>query len=133
PHTIPFARMSEGPERPMSSATEDLALVQRILRGSPSELPRLAARLRFILRALRYLDRKRGGLVGSQELLDLAQDVLVLVWRKLPEYEGLSALEGWVYGICVLEYQNALRKKERLVREPQEIVNRSGAPDETVC
>jgi RNA polymerase sigma-70 factor (ECF subfamily) len=32
---------------------------------------------------------------------DLAQEVFVVVHRKLPEFEGRSRLTTWVYGICV--------------------------------
>lgn len=32
---------------------------------------------------------------------DLAQEVFVVVFRKLPEFEGRSKVSTWVYGICV--------------------------------
>ena len=32
---------------------------------------------------------------------DLAQEVFVVIHRKLPEFEGRSKLTTWVYGICV--------------------------------
>lgn len=119
--------MSEGIERRIPSAAEDLALVRHVLRGNRLELPRLAERLRSIPRTLRHLDARRGDPLGSQELLDLSQDVLVLVWKKLAEYEGQSVLEGWLYGICVLEYRNSLRRKQRLSHEAQSLVNESKA------
>lgn len=32
---------------------------------------------------------------------DLAQEVFLVVHRKLPEFEGRSKLSTWIYGICV--------------------------------
>lgn len=32
---------------------------------------------------------------------DLAQEVFVVVHRRLPEFEGRSKVSTWVYGICV--------------------------------
>ena len=89
----------------------------RILAGERRELGRLAERMRCIVRILRVLNLKHGCTLGEDELADLSQDVLVIVWRKLPEYQGLVALEGWVYGFCALELKNALRKKRRRAPE----------------
>jgi RNA polymerase sigma-70 factor (ECF subfamily) len=122
--------MADATERRTPSADEDLALVRRILRGDRSELPSLAERLRCIPRTLQLLDQKGGRALGPEELADLAQDVLVVAWRKLREFEGLSALEGWAYGICVLEYRNALRRGRRQRQEARSIASRAGAPHE---
>jgi RNA polymerase sigma-70 factor (ECF subfamily) len=120
--------MADGPER--RDASDDLALVRRVLRGDRGELALLAERLRCIPRALQLLDRRNGRLLGPEELADLVQDVLVLAWRKLGEYEGLSSLEGWAYGMCALEYRNALRRGRRLRQEARAIASRAGAPVE---
>jgi RNA polymerase sigma-70 factor (ECF subfamily) len=122
--------MADGSERRTPSATDDLALVQRILRGERAVLSSLGERLRCIPRALQLLDQRHGRLLGPEELADLAQDVLVVAWRKLREYEGLSPLEGWAYGICALEYRNALRRGRRLRQEARVIASRAGPPDE---
>lgn len=110
-----------------SGATTDLALVGRVLAGQRAELPLLAARLGCIVRSLHRLDQRHGRPLGADALSDLAQDVLVLVWRKLGEYEGLAPLEGWTYGMCLLEYRNALRRQRRLAQEAQVIAARTGA------
>src|SRR5262245_15829783 len=110
-----------------SPALADLELVRSVLAGQRAELPRLADRLTCLARLLQLLDRRHGHALGPEELADLAQDVLVLVWRKLSEYEGLAPLEGWTYGICLFEYRNALRRKRRLAEEARVIAARSGA------
>jgi len=111
------------------SPNDDLALVRRILRGDRAELPALAERLRCVPRTLQLLDRRSGRLFGPEGLADLTQDVLVLTWRKLPEFEGLSTLEGWTYGICVLEFQNALRRGKRRRLEARAIASHTGFVD----
>jgi len=121
--------MAESPE---PSSGDDRALVQRVLRGGRAELQALAERLRCIPRTLQILDVRSGRQLGPEELADLAQDVLVVAWRKLGEYEGLAPLEGWTYGICVLEYQNALRRRKRLRQEAQVIASRCGTVEDAV-
>lgn len=116
--------MSDGNDG--GSPADDLALVRRVLAGSRADLPRLAERLRCVPRLLRLLDQRTGRLLGSEELADLAQDVLVVLWRKLGEYEGLSGLEGWAYGFCVREYRNAIRRKGRLRHEARVEALRGG-------
>jgi RNA polymerase sigma-70 factor (ECF subfamily) len=122
--------MAESSERRTPTAEEDRALVQRVLGGERGELPALAERLRCVPRLLQLLDRKYGALLGPEALADLAQDVLVVAWRKLREFEGLSTLEGWTYGMCVLEYQNALRRGRRLRQEARALASRAGPLDE---
>ncbi|MEZ4231395.1 MAG: sigma-70 family RNA polymerase sigma factor [Polyangiaceae bacterium] len=39
--------------------------------------------------------------VPERDLPDAAQDVFVVVHRKLQEFEGRSRIETWLYGICV--------------------------------
>jgi len=121
--------MADGSERRTPSAHEDVALVRRILAGNRDELSTLAERLRCIPRTLALLDQKNGRVLGAEELADLAQDVLVVAWRKLREYEGLSPLEGWAYGICVLEYQNAQRRGRKLRHEGRVLASRVDTAD----
>lgn len=100
---------------------EDHALARAVVRGEPESLALLAQRLRSVCRMLAHLDNRAGGLLDDHELADVTQDVIVIVWRKLPQFEGLSTLESWFYGICVLELRNAVRRSLR---------RRAGAADE---
>ena len=115
-------RMSQAREEHGSSAADDLAFVRRILRGRRDELATLAERLRCVPRMLLFLDQRSGNLLGRDALADLSQDVAVLVWRKLEEFEGLSTLEGWVHGFCVREYWNAIRRVHRQRHEVRAVV-----------
>jgi len=92
---------------------DDHALVRSVVSGELEPVPRLTVRLRSVFRILRYLDQRAGGILDDHELADLGQDVVMIIWRKLPEFEGLSSLESWFFRICVLEHRNAVRRKLR--------------------
>lgn len=47
---------------------------------------------------------------------DLAQEVFLVVHRKLPEFEGRSKLSTWIYGICV-RVASDHRKRAHVRRE----------------
>lgn len=126
------APMVEGTQLRAPDAAADLVLVRRILGGARDDLPALAERLRCIPRMLQILDWRRGRTLGAEELADLAQDVLVLAWRKLGEYEGNAALEGWLYGICALEHRSWLRRQRRVREEARALAARAGTHEEAV-
>ena len=90
----------------------DFALVSSALAGERGALDRLVLRLDCVPRILAAKNQRVGKPLEREELRDLAQDVLTLVWSKLPEYRGEAALESWVYPFCVLELLNASRRKE---------------------
>ena len=94
-------------------ARDDLALVRRVLRGDRAAVGELAARLQCVPRILRVRNTKAGAPLGADELEDVCQDVLLITWRKLAQYDGQAELPAWVYRICVLELQNAIRKHFR--------------------
>jgi RNA polymerase sigma-70 factor (ECF subfamily) len=111
---------------------EDHALARAVVQGDPESLARLAERLRVVCRILGYLDQRGGGVLDDHELADLTQDVIMIVWRKLPEYEGLSTLESWFFGICVLERRNAVRRNLRRRSDPatsvEQVLEQAPAP-----
>jgi RNA polymerase sigma-70 factor (ECF subfamily) len=88
----------------------DLDLVRRALQRDRNGLQELASRLRCVPRLLAVRNARLGGAFRPEELADLSQDVLLIVWRKLKEYRGFSALDGWLYRISRYEYMNALRR-----------------------
>lgn len=88
----------------------DLDLVRRALQRDRKSLQELAARLRCVPRLLTVRNARLGGAFRPEELADVSQDVLLIVWQKLKEYRGFSALDGWVYRISRYEYMNALRR-----------------------
>jgi RNA polymerase sigma-70 factor (ECF subfamily) len=50
---------------------------------------------RYIWRTLRHLG------ISEADTPDLCQEVFVVVHRRLPSFEGRSALRTWLYGICI--------------------------------
>jgi len=70
----------------------------------------------FVGRSLRYLG------IGESDVEDAAQEVFVVVLRRLDDFEGRSSLQTWLYGICVriaLAYRRKVsRRKEHVVDEP---------------
>lgn len=72
----------------------------------------------FVGRSLRYLG------VREEDLEDVAQDVFVVVYRRLSDFEGRSSLRTWLYGICVrlaLAYRRkAATRRELAMAEPPE-------------
>ena len=79
---------------------------------------------RFVPQTLRYLG------VPEENLLDAAQDVLVVALRRLSDFEGRSALKTWLYGICIRVAQEQRRKhrnrREILVEALPEMVAPAG-------
>ena len=107
-------RTSQVPTPPAGVAhPEDLLLVLTVLARDASALDRLAMRWRCIPRFCVALNEELGGELLDSDLADLAQDVLMLAWRKLATFNGESSLETWCYGITRFEIRNALRAHRR--------------------
>ena len=76
----------------------------------------------FVWRTLRSLGVPESGVD------DAVQDVFISVHRRLPEFEGRSALKTWIYSIAYHTAQNhrrSARRRETLPLEPDLV---SGAP-----
>lgn len=65
-----------------------------------------------VWRALRRLG------VREADVPDVAQEVFVVVHRKLPEFEGRSTLKTWIYGICVRTASDYRRRAHVRREEP---------------
>lgn len=48
----------------------------------------------FVWRVLRHLG------VRDAQLEDASQEVLVTIFRRLPDFAGRASLRSWIYGIC---------------------------------
>ncbi len=55
-----------------------------------------------------------------EEALDLAQEIMLSVWRYLPRYESRSRFYAWVFVIARSRCLNALRRPRLLVAEDAE-------------
>jgi len=91
----------------------DSNLVAGALRGTADDVEAFIDRMRCIPRILGVLNGRLGSGLSPDDLGDLAQDTLVIVWRKLSHYDGRSSLESWAYGIAWMEMRNAVRRRNR--------------------
>jgi RNA polymerase sigma-70 factor (ECF subfamily) len=67
-----------------------------------------------VWRALRRLG------VREADVEDVAQEVFVVVHRRLPEFEGRSTLRTWLYGICVRAASDHRRRAHIRREQPSE-------------
>ena len=65
---------------------------------------------RFVWRSLRYLG------VPAAEVEDAAQEVFMIAYRRLPEYEERGLVQGWLYGIARGVARNRGRARQRRLR-----------------
>ena len=104
--------MTEAAQDPSPNA-DDVRLAQRAVAGDEQAIEAFAARMTCVGKMVRAVDRRLRANLAPQELEDLTQDVLVLVWRKLAEYEGRASLESWVLRFVFLEIRTHLRRRDR--------------------
>jgi RNA polymerase sigma-70 factor (ECF subfamily) len=71
--------------------------------------------------------------VPAADAEDLCQDMMLVVHRRLPDFDGQS-LRGWLYGICVRvasDYRRSARvRRERTVETLPESAHEATQPDE---
>jgi len=106
--TPPTAQPTES-----TSDRRDAELVSAALRGDIPARERFVARMRCVPRILAALNSRQGRPLDDEMLADLAQDTVIVVWRKLSDYRDPGPLEAWVYGIAYLEFRNACRRQTR--------------------
>lgn len=91
----------------------DMELAREVARNEPSAVDRFLVRMRCVPLILAAKNRRLGSPFTQDEINDLAQDTLTLLWKKLDTFGGRAQLETWAYRFCVLELMNSLRKKRR--------------------
>ena len=97
-------------------------------RGEDDATARLAATIllgRYHERIYRWARRY---VREHEEALDLAQEIMLSVWRYLPRYESRSRFYAWVFVIARNRCLNALRRPRLLVDEDAE-PERLSAPE----
>lgn len=67
-------------------------------------------------------NRKLGAPLGESELEDLAQETVIAIWQRLPEFNGAAPLEAWCWGFCRV----ALLRKLRGARRYTAMIERAG-------
>jgi RNA polymerase sigma factor (sigma-70 family) len=111
----------------------DLALVRRVLAGDPDALEVFIDRMSCVPAILAQRNSLNLKPLTHDVMADLAQDVLIAVWRRLETFAGEGALESWVYPFCTQMYVNAVRSRQR--RPPHRDIEHAhdvAAPDPAV-
>ena len=70
----------------------------------------------LVWRALRRLG------VSASDIEDVCQEVFLTISRRLPTFEGQSAISTWIYGICVHSALGYRRKQGRQREDPAELL-----------
>jgi len=91
----------------------DLRLVERALAGEGAAREALTIRLECVPRTLAAANARLGNVLSADELADLAQDVVLAVWRKLGTFRGEATLESWAWSFCRHELWNRVRRRQR--------------------
>jgi RNA polymerase sigma-70 factor (ECF subfamily) len=91
----------------------DLDLVQRCLAGERDARDQVGARLSCLPRIVAARNRRLTPPLDASRLQDVAGEVSLQVWNKLHEYNGLAALESWLYRFCEFTLLNAARRARK--------------------
>ena len=109
--------------------SDDVALAVHIA-PAPSAMPASFEALYdeyfdFVWRTVRRLG------VDDRHLDDAAQDVFIVIHRKLGEFEGRSALKSWIFGIArrvAHDYRRRSRRKDRTSLLPSDGIADASIP-----
>lgn len=101
---------------PEAAPGSDQALIAAVLRSDPRACEQFVERMGCVARIVAALNLRGGKPLDDDLLADLAQDTVVIAWSKLSEFRSDAVLENWVYGIACLEFQNARRRRARILR-----------------
>ena len=94
----------------------DVRLVKSAQAGDPEAVRELLRRLCCVPVILSARNRRMGSPLDEVLLQDVAQDVLVAVWKRLGRFGGESTLEAWIYRFCVHKHLAAVRNRGRRIR-----------------
>lgn len=70
----------------------------------------------FFLEQSALVERVLRHWVRPSEIEDLMQEVFVVIYRKLPGFEGRSQLSTWIYGVCTKVASAHVRKQKNRAR-----------------
>jgi RNA polymerase sigma-70 factor (ECF subfamily) len=110
PPTLLKSRPARASREVASDHSPDRALIERVVAGDPGARAQIAVHLARVPAIVEVLVEEVGERVRRQELPDLVQDCLEVVWRRLPSYEGRASLSTWIFRVCELELWNGLRR-----------------------
>ena len=81
--------------------------MREVIENKDAAIDEFIERMRCVPGILAALNARCGRQLDEHLLADVVQDVLIVVWSKLPEFQGTGRLELWVYRICQFELMNA--------------------------
>ena len=88
----------------------DTLLVRAVLAREAGALEPFTERMKCVPRILSALNRRIGRPLDEHDLVDVEQEALVVIWKKLPSFDGKHSLEAWAFRVCYLCLMNATRK-----------------------
>lgn len=94
----------------------DLILVRAALAGEEQAVAAFIERMALVPRVLASQNKRLRFRLDREDLADVVQETLEVVWRRLPAFTGESTLEHWSYTICTYTMMNAARKHRRRLR-----------------
>jgi RNA polymerase sigma-70 factor (ECF subfamily) len=78
----------------------------------------------FVWRVLRRLG------VAESDVEDVAQEVFVVVFRRLGDFEGRSSVRTWIYGICIRTAADYRKRAHRRHEQPTDVLAERVAADD---
>ena len=63
---------------------------------------------------------------NSHDGEDCAQEAMLRIWQKLPQFRGDAAFSTWVYRVTAALCMDALRKRQRTQKESLEALSENG-------
>jgi len=98
----------------MSTASDgDVELARAAREGDAEALARLSERLACVPGLVRSMHGRLGRPLHEDEVEEVVQETLTVLWSKLAQFDGRSALETWVYGFCGTQLIKSLERKRR--------------------
>jgi RNA polymerase sigma-70 factor (ECF subfamily) len=80
-------------------------------RGDPQATSRFLCRMRCVSTSLAAQNVRSGRPLNEQDIEDVSQEVIVMIWNKADTFAGLSALETWGCRFASFEFVTAVRRK----------------------
>lgn len=107
---------------------DDLELARGAIARDQAAIERLVRRMHCVPRFISHLNARYAPPLDRESLEDLVQDVLTVVWRRLPEFRGGGSLESWSFRICDFLVRNAKRRasprQSMSLQETQELADK---------
>ena len=92
---------------------KDLTVIRPMRDNGRNTLQGFGERLKCVPRILSVQNHRMGEPLNQEDLADVTQEALLVIWRKLASFERNTLFESWAYRICFLELMNYLRKTQR--------------------